>query len=111
MAKRSSAKLIARAALFVVTLALSACAGGMHWEHPESGQSNLSNDLAECGRLADAEAWRTAPLFPRHRPFGRHGFWWDDPFYDNDRFFREAELRDFCLRSRGYRLVPDVPTR
>lgn len=83
----------------------------MHWEHPESGRSNLSNDMAECERLADAEAWRTAPLFPLHHPFGRRGSWWHDPFYDHDRFFREAELRDFCLRSRGYRLVPDAPTR
>ncbi len=77
-------KLRLAAMLSSVALALSACASGMHWEHPETGRANLSNDMAACGRLADAEAWRTAPLFPLHHPFGRRGFWWHDPFYDHD---------------------------
>lgn len=96
-------------AALAAALGASACAGGVHWEHAESGQLNLSRDVTECERLAAAEAWRTAPLFPFDYRYGRHGFWWNDPFYDHPRFWREAELRDFCLRSRGYRLVPDAP--
>jgi len=110
-AKRKRSTVTLTATLLGAILGLSACAGGMHWEHPESGQLNLAKDAAECERLATAEAWRAAPLFPLHYGHGRHRFWWNDPFYDHDRFWREAELRDFCLRSRGYRLVPDVPER
>jgi hypothetical protein len=106
----SSAKPVARVAMLSVALGLSACASGMHWEHPESGQLNLSADMAQCARLAAAEAWRTEPLFPFRYRHGRHGFWWNDPLYEHDRFWREAELRDFCLKSRGYRLMPDAPT-
>lgn len=97
------------AATLGVVLGLAACAGGMHWEHPQFGQQNLAKDAAECRRLAAAEAWRAAPLFPFRYRHGRYGFWWNDPFYDHDRFWREARLRDYCLRSRGYTLVPDVP--
>ena len=101
----------------MLALLLSACAGSLHWEHPVTGQQNFAADREECRRLADDEAWRYyqplslfgpfTPLYDRH---GHRRLWWRwDPFYDNDRFFRAAELRDFCLRSRGYRLVPDEP--
>lgn len=101
----------------MLALMLSACAESLHWEHPATGQQKLLADQEECRRLADEEAWRyyrPLSLFGPFTPFhGRHGhrpLWWHgDPFYDHDRFFRAAELRDFCLRSRGYRLVPDAP--
>jgi hypothetical protein len=96
-------------AVMMAAFGLAACVGRMHWEHPESGQLNLAEDAAECQRLAAAEAWRAAPPFPFHYGYVHHGLWWNDPFYDHDYYWREAELRDFCLRSRGYHLVPDAP--
>ena len=99
-------------AVTMAALGLVACAGGMHWEHPEFGGLNLAEDAAECRQLAAAEAWRTAPIvsfsYGYGYDYGRHWSWWNDPFYDHDLYWREAELRDFCMRSRGYRLVPDA---
>ncbi|MBM3484523.1 MAG: hypothetical protein FJX66_14635 [Alphaproteobacteria bacterium] len=102
----------------LLALLLSACAGSLHWEHPVTGQQNLAADREECRRLADDEAWRYyrplslfGPFTPFHHRFGHRRFWYSDPFYDHDRFFRAAELRDFCMKSRGYRLVPDAPEK
>jgi hypothetical protein len=104
-----------KVAVLMTALGLVACASGMHWEHPETGQLNLTEDDAECRQLAAAEGWRTAPTFSLHYGYGfgygRHWSWWNDPFYDHDLYLREMELRDFCLRSRGYRLVPDAPAK
>lgn len=105
-------------ALPLVALVLTGCAGNLHWEHPETGQANLAADREECRRLADEEAWHYArpislfgPFTPLRDRYGHRRLWRWDPFYDDDRFFRAAELRDFCLRSRGYRLVPDEPPK
>ncbi len=40
---------------------------------------------------------------------GRDGRLYNDPFWfnrQNDTFFEESRLRDFCMRSKGYTLVP-----
>jgi hypothetical protein len=98
-------------AVMTAALGLVACAGGVHWEHSETGQLNLAKDHTECERLAAAEAWHEplTPLFPLHDRFGRRRFAPFDPLYHHDRFWRKMQLRDFCMKSRGYRLVADPP--
>jgi len=103
--------------LLLAAIGLSACTS-VHWEHPQTGQRKLALDSAECKQIAQTESWRYfrppslfGPFVPVHYRYGgyRHFRYWDyDPFfYSNSDFFRTAELRDFCLRSRGYQLVPD----
>jgi hypothetical protein len=111
-------------------LALAACAGvPMVWTKPGLTQAQLSLDLEECR----VSAWRESmiqrqeeefyrqlrtpwPLWdPRTRsywPYSGYGAPWG-PWssgmgafgMDNDPF-RESRLQSFCLRSKGYTLVP-----
>ena len=93
---------------------LSACAPALVWSRPGVGPETLQMDLAECRDLARREATleslqrrtRIAPyhVFDRHgnvvgtAPFPR------EPFDDD--FFIERRMNRFCMRAKGYDLVP-----
>lgn len=84
----------------------------MHWEHPQLGVAQVSEDSDECARLAHQEAWRLAysdpfAMMPRWVR-GRDGRLYYDPFPRQryDPYFQESQLQGYCMRSRGYRLVP-----
>lgn len=92
-------------------------AGGctpMQWVRDDADAARSRKDLAECGR----EAWlrsydrsvyygASGPIIVRDwqgriailNPYG--------PF--SDPFLLESQLADFCMRQRGYRLVPLKP--
>lgn len=98
--------------LLIVTAFLSACGPPLAWERPSTSASEARVDAAECRRLAQDQAFRESLLA---FPTGPHGYFPSrigrrpyDPFFEPSfrRELRESELRDFCLRSRGYRLVP-----
>ena len=105
----------ARCALFAVFM-LAACAP-VRWEHPALGAAQSEADLEDCRRQAWIEAQREAFFYYRPYPYrGRDGrFYWRyyDPYWygAGDRFFRETQLRDFCMRSKGYNLVPVEPAQ
>lgn len=93
--------------------ALAGCSQAMQWYRADTTQEAAELDAKECRAAAHDEAYRESyyygpPFysFPYYGPRGtRH---WRDPFYDPffARDMREQDLQDFCLRSRGYRLVP-----
>jgi hypothetical protein len=93
--------------------ALAACTP-MRWEHPSLGAAQTEADLGECGRAAWIEAQHQSFLyggFYRGPSYyrGRDGRLYYDPFWGNrmnDTFYAESRLRDYCMRSKGYNLVP-----
>jgi hypothetical protein len=93
-------------------IVLGACTP-MRWEHPSFGTAQATPDLNDCARSARYEAMRFAwsdpfwgaPSYYR----GRDGRLYVDPFARTryrDPWFYEDQLRDYCMRSKGYRLVP-----
>jgi hypothetical protein len=102
-----------RAALLVLVLFLSGCTP-MEWLRQAAGPEELRQDLARCRQDAWREAqWRSF----LYRPFGsttmidRFGRRFvvpyspfGDPF--GDTFIEESRLTDFCMRAKGYSLVP-----
>jgi hypothetical protein len=84
----------------------------MRWEHPQLGLASAEADAQECDHLARRESWRSpyglglwdSPSAYRG-PDGRfraHPY----PLYRRDPWFEELRLRDYCMRAKGYRLVP-----
>jgi hypothetical protein len=91
--------------------ALAACTQ-MRWEHPNFGSGQTEADLGECSKSAWIEAQQRAfyagGFGPRYYR-GRDGRLYNDPFWfnrQNDTYFEESRLRDFCMRNKGYTLVP-----
>lgn len=85
---------------------LSACTP-MQWQSASLGVAPSKAEIDECNQSAFYEAQRQSFLYdygwPRY--YGRP--WGPWPRYSpNDRFFRERDLFDYCMRSKGYRLVP-----
>jgi hypothetical protein len=100
---------------------VSAFLGGcvpQRWENPSLSPQDWSRDQRECSFLAYNESRRIYyydPFFFRPRYVrtrdGRLIAVAPDPFaYQHEQFVREMQLNDFCMRTRGYRLVP-VPER
>jgi hypothetical protein len=92
----------------------------MEWQHASFGSEPSQADVDACNQLAFYEAQRQAFFFdagwPRFYgpPWGRpwHGRHWvrhPGPWPRasmSDRFFLERDLFGFCMRAKGYRLVP-----
>ena len=90
-------KIIAAAAL----LATAGCTP-MEWVKADVTPEEMSRDVAQC----HDEAWREAQFrtWPsRGYGYGRRRF--GGP-WSNDAFFEESRLADFCMRVKGYELVP-----
>jgi hypothetical protein len=87
------------------------------WTRPGATPEELRHDVAFCQQ----EAWREAQLHSfLYRPFGgtaivdargRQMFVPYAPFGDpfGERFFEESRLAHFCMRAKGYDLVPIEP--
>lgn len=96
---------------FLCLMTLGACGVPSHWEKPGADAAEAANDRQDCTKAAQREAFK----------FYTHGFGppvWGVRLTDQlstmhresaDRAFTEVRLRAFCMRSRGYELVPDVP--
>jgi hypothetical protein len=100
-------------------LAATACVP-LQWLKPEATREQLDQDAAQCQQ----EAWREARLRTwLYRPIGpamlqdaqgrRFFIWPSSPFGDpfSDQLMEEARLVSFCMRSKGYELVPVEPKR
>jgi hypothetical protein len=98
----------------VLLLSAVACTP-LYWVRADTEPQQLEQDMALCRQQAWREAsWRSW----LYRPFGPtviqdlHGrrvlVWPYSPFGDpfGDRFFEESRLTDFCMRAKGYELVP-----
>ena len=103
-----------RSLILATSLILVACTP-MQWVKPGADAAMLSEDTAQCQRQAQREAWLHAPIFQPMVPIilrdaqGRSFVTWRRPFaYDSlgDQFREEQRLMDFCLRAKGYNLVP-----
>jgi hypothetical protein len=99
---------------FLLLLVAAGCTP-MLWVRQEGSPAQLEQDLAHCQQ----EAWREASWRSWfYRPFGPtvvhdlHGrrllAWPYSPFSDpfGERFFEESRLAHFCMRAKGYELVP-----
>ena len=101
--------------LIIASLLLLGACTPMAWVKPDVAKEQIDEDLVACRQ----EAWREARLRPVWRPpnlpyavqdaQGRRFLVWPhDTFYDSlsDQFMEEARLAHFCMRSKGYQLVP-----
>jgi hypothetical protein len=97
-------------------LALAGCTP-MQWmrEGALPAAEVLEKDSASCRqeafREAQFRAWAYRPLAPiaRRDAFGRSFVAWPYGPYPSpfgDPFFEETRLADFCMRAKGYELVP-----
>jgi hypothetical protein len=78
----------------------------MRWEHPQLGMSRSQVDYDDCGRSAQWEAWRLAAADPWPPPrYYRRGYYDPFPSY-RDPWYYERSLQDYCMRAKGYQLVP-----
>jgi hypothetical protein len=96
-----------RIATTLLLAALLAACTPMQWQHASLGVAPSQAEVGECNQSAFYEAQRQAFLYdfgwPRY--YGPWGPRW--PRYSSsDRFFLERDLFDYCMRARGYRLVP-----
>lgn len=102
-----------RLALPVLLLTLAGCTQ-MQWVRQDASPELLSQDLGQCRQQAWREAqWRSFMYRPfgsslAFDRFGRPIFFpysaFADPF--GHTLVEESRLTDFCMRAKGYDLVP-----
>jgi hypothetical protein len=104
--------------LLPLGLALLTACTTLEWVRPDTDPEQLRQDLALCQQEAWREAtwrgWLYRPLAPHvvEDVHGRRFLSWPySPFSDpfGNRFFEESRLADFCMRAKGYHLVPVEP--
>jgi hypothetical protein len=97
-----------------VMLAAGACTP-MRWEHLSLSGDAAQAESGECRQAAWGEAQRQSfysgfGAFPSRWVRGRDGrMYLADPWTSQrhaNAFFLEAQLYDFCMRNKGFRLVP-----
>jgi hypothetical protein len=89
----------------------------MQWVKADATPEQLDQDSIQCQqdawREARFRAWYYRPLVPTvlvdraGRRFLSYGGTLPDPF--GDPFLEESRLANFCMRSKGYELVPLEP--
>ena len=104
---------LARILLCLGLVAATAGCTTSEWQNASQGTPPSEAEIAECKQAAYYEAQRQTFFY------GGYGLGW--PYYPslrratrgpwprstiNDRFFVERDLFDFCMRAKGYRLVP-----
>lgn len=92
---------------FGMLLALAACGSPMRWDKAGTDEKATANDLSYCRRAAREEAFRAYPFFGAPYPSHRWWGWGGSP--GADQFYAENRLTDFCMRNKGYALVPVQP--
>jgi hypothetical protein len=85
----------------VLAITVAACAQpATRWEKPGADEKATADDLVTCRRAAREEAFSEfPPTFPRFVVFRRYAY------YDDNRFYTETRLTDFCMRNKGYQQV------
>lgn len=101
-------KVLPVALLGVLLPALTACGSQARWEKPGVSADMTATDAVDCRRAASQEAFLYNPtgLPPPLWPY-RRGYWlnWYQ-IQESERFYAENRLTAFCMRSKGYELVP-----
>ena len=102
--------------VFISVLAVAALAActPMRWEHPQLAMADADQELRECSIRARQEVWRNSFMYrPLHYPMLRYRdnqgrLRYADPVIPRhrDTTFDEWHLRDYCMRSKGWQLVP-----
>lgn len=101
-----------RLLLSALTVASLGACTPVQWQHPEYGTTHLEADLAACDHIAMQESWRYSWNQP---PFAIPHIYTlpsgvrvmdPNPFYMGSPYSNTAELRSFCMRSKGYELLP-----
>lgn len=109
------------AVMLLAALPLAGCGPALEWTRPNTTLAEARQDSAECAGLAREQAYRESFY---------HGWGYGSPFFGmpgayaggfgpfpyrgyHDDFMwrsqRESDLRDFCLRARGYNLTAVQP--
>jgi hypothetical protein len=97
-----------------LVLAAAGCAP-MQWVKADAGPQQLQADSVECQQEAWREArfrnWYYSPVGPfiGRDPFGRATVIWPSGRYGmgfSDQFLEEGRLAQFCMRAKGWQLVP-----
>jgi hypothetical protein len=101
----------ARRSLIGLCLGLAAAAcTPVQWQHATLGVAPSDAEKGECNQSAYYEAQRQAFYYGDfawpHRFYGRPYRPWPYHYSTSDRFFLEQDLFNYCMRSKGYRLVP-----
>jgi hypothetical protein len=86
-----------RRLLLAALIALLPACTPMQWVKEDATPEQVAQDAAQCQN----EAWREAQFRAWPPRYGRRRF---GSF--NDPFFEESRLADFCMRIKGYELVP-----
>jgi hypothetical protein len=101
-------------AALALALVLAACTP-LQWVKADANPEHFDKDMHDCQQEAWREAsihsWNYFPIGPTmfRDSLGRRFFAWptgpfSDPF--GDRFMEESRLAHFCMRSKGWQLVP-----
>ena len=88
--------------LGAMLLAVAACAAPARWEKAGVSEEMTATDAVECRRAANQEAFLYIPSPPVPWPYRRLNWQYDQTV----RFYAENRLVAFCMRSKGYELVP-----
>ena len=89
-------------------LAVTGCGTPARWEKPGVSNELTATDITECRRAASQEAFLYSPygwgvpLWPYRR--GSWLYW--QQYQESQRFYAENRLTAFCMRNKGYELVP-----
>jgi hypothetical protein len=88
---------------------LAACTP-MQWANPMTGTAAPAPDLAQCSQAACQEAKRYATLLdgPAYGWHRRVLFAADPSYQSVQEYYHEQEFYDFCMRVKGYQLVPET---
>jgi len=101
--------------VLALAVLLAAACTPLQWVRQDASPVQLEQDMAQCQQQAWREAsWRSfyyPALGPTliHDLRGRRVLVWPySPFSDpfGERFFEESRLTQFCMRAKGYELVP-----
>ncbi|MFN4312099.1 MAG: hypothetical protein ACK4FK_16065 [Ferrovibrio sp.] len=106
--------------LVLLSGSLAGCGPPLAWQRPNTSLADADLDSRECAGLARDQAVRESFFGPPYGyygyPYGSYAFGpypsgyrgWRNGYSES--FFwrsqRESELQGFCLRARGYRLLP-----
>ena len=94
-------KVVTPTFLGALLLAVAACGTPAHWEKAGVSAEMTSTDAVECRRAAFQESFLstpyTTPPVPRLN-------WLQ--MRESERFYAENRLTAFCMRNKGYELMP-----
>jgi hypothetical protein len=93
----------------LLMLGVAACATPMRWEKPGVSDEGTAVDLGSCRHAAQLEANRYPYSWGGWGGWGwgfgrRSSLMWQMQA-DNERFFAENRLTNFCMRTKGYEMV------